>query len=165
MARTMDMIFTDPGMLMRRMFRDIDQVLESRGWPSAGLRKPPGDFPWMPELEMKERDHRLMIRLDLPGLRKEDVAVTVTQKGLVIEGERTHETEDAKNDWFTTERSYGRFYRLVPLPEGVTWDTVKASFKEGVLEITVPLPAAAATMTHTVAVEGEPNKKSVTVAA
>ena len=165
MARTMDMMLTEPVTFMHRMFRDLDPWLEPREWPFAGLRKPLADFPWVPELELKERDHRLMITVDLPGLKKEEVAVTVTDEGLVIEGERTHETEDRKNDWFTTERSYGRFYRLVPLSEGVKWDTVKASFKEGVLEITVPLPAAAATMTHTVAVEGEPEKKSVTVAA
>ncbi len=58
-----------------------------------------------------------------------------------------------------------RFHRLVPLPEGVKGEAVKASFKEGVLKITVPLPTVATTMTHVVAVDGEPKKKSVTVAA
>jgi len=164
MARTRELMLTEPGMFMR-MFRDLDPSFESRVWPFAGLRKTLADFSWMPELEMKERDHRLMIKVDLPGLKKEDVAVSVTDKGLVIEGERTHETEDKKNDWFTTERSYGRFYRLVALPEGVKREAVKASFKEGVLEITVPLPTAPTTMTHVVAVDGEPEKKSVTVAA
>jgi HSP20 family protein len=163
MARTRELMLSEPGTFMR-MFRDLDPSFEPRVWPFSGLRKALADFPWMPELEMKERDHHLMIQLDLPGLKKEDVAVSVTDKGLVIEGERTHETEDKKNDWFTTERSYGRFYRLVPLPEGVKREAVKASFKERVLEITVPLPTAATTMTHVVAVDGEP-KKSVTVAA
>jgi HSP20 family protein len=152
-------------MLMRRMFRDLDSWFEPRVWPFAGLRKPLADVPWMPELEMKERNDQLMVKVDLPGLKKENVAVSVTDEGLVIEGERTHETEDTKNEWYTTERSYGRFYRLVPLPEGVKWDAVKASFKEGVLEVTVPLPTAATTMTHVVPVDGEPEKKSVTVAA
>ena len=165
MARTRDMMLTEPGMLIRRMFRDLDPLSEPRGWPFAGLRKPLPDFPWMPELEMTERDHQLMVKVDLPGLKKEDIAVSVTDKGLVVEGERTHETEEENNEWYTTERSYGRFYRLVPLPEGVKREAVKASFKEGVLEVTVPLPTAATTMTHIVAVDGEPKKKSVTVAA
>jgi HSP20 family protein len=164
MTRTRELMLSEPGMFMR-MFRDLDPSFESRVWPFAGLRKALADFPWMPELEMKERDHHLMIKLDLPGLKKEDVAVSVTDKGLVIEGARTHETEDKKNDWFTTERSYGRFYRLVPLPEGVAREAVKASFKEGVLEVSIPLPALAKTSTHTVAVEGEPEKKSVKAAA
>ena len=71
--------------------------------------------------------------------------MTVTDRGLVIEGERTHETEDKDNDWFTTERTYGRFHRLVPLPDGIKKDEVKATFKDGVLEVTVPLPAPALT--------------------
>ena len=165
MTRTSDMMLTEPGTLMRRFFPDLDHWFEPRRSTFAGLRKPLADFPWMPELEMKERDHHLMITLDLPGLKKEEVAVSVTGDGLVIEGERTHEAEHEKNDWFTSERSYGRFYRLLPLPDGVKWDTVKASFKDGVLEIAVPLPAATAATTHTVAVEGEPEKKSVKVAA
>lgn len=156
MTRTMERVLTDPGVLTRRMFHDMDQLLEPRGWPFAGLRKPLADFPWMPELEMNERDQHLTIKLDLPGLEKDDVAVSVTDKGLVIEGERTQDTEDRKNNWFSTERSYGRFYRLVPLPEGVKWETVKATFDEGVLEITVPLPAVAAASTHVVAVEAKP---------
>jgi HSP20 family protein len=165
MTRTMDMMLTEPGMLIRRMFRDLDPLSEPRGWPFAGLRKPLADVPWMPELEMTERDHLLTVKVDLPGLKKENVAVSVTERGLVVEGERTHETQDKNNEWYTTERSYGRFYRLVPLPEGVKREAVTASFKEGVLEVTVPLPTVATTMTHVVAVDGEPKKKSVTVAA
>lgn len=146
------------------MFRDFDRWFEPREWPFAGLRKAMGEFPWMPELEMKERDRQLFVKVDLPGLKKEELTVTVTDKGLAIEGERTHEAEDKTNDWFTTERTYGRFYRLVPLPDGVNREAVKARFKDGVLEVTVPLPPAAAA-THTVPIEGEASTKRVTVAA
>ena len=152
------------------MLRDFDRWFDLREWPFTSLRRPMGEFPWMPELEMKERDRNLFVKVDLPGLKKEELTVTVTDKGLAIEGERTHEAEDKKNDWFTTERTYGRFYRLVSLPEGVNREAVKACFKNGVLEVTVPLPPAVA-KSHTVPVEGEtsakgeaPTKK-VTVAA
>ena len=165
MTRTRDMILTEPGTLMRRMFGDLDPWLEPRGLPLFWQRKPAADFPWMPALEMTERDHRLMIKLDLPGLMKEDITVSLTDEGLVIEGERTHETENKKNDWFTTERSYGRFYRVVPLPDGVNFKEVKATFKNGVLEVTVPVPAAAAAAPHKVPVEGEPEAKNAKVAA
>ncbi len=56
MARTRELMLNEPGMFMR-MFRDLDPSFESRVWPFAGLRKALADFPWMPELEMKERDH------------------------------------------------------------------------------------------------------------
>jgi len=160
------MTLTEPGALIRRMFRDLDPWAEARGWPFAALRPMPTDFPWAPELEMTERDHHLMIKVDLPGLKKEEVTVSLTDEGLAIEGERTRETESKKDERFTTERIYGRFYRLVPIPAGVNNTEVKATFKNGVLEITVPVPAAAAAKApFKVPVEGEPEAKNVKVAA
>jgi HSP20 family protein len=112
-------MLTEPGALLRRVFRDFDAWSEPR-FPLAGLRaRTLADVPWMPPLEMSERDHRLVVTLELPGLKKEDIAVNLTDEGLVIEGERTHDVAKSNDEWFTTERTYGRFYRVVPLPEGV----------------------------------------------
>jgi HSP20 family protein len=159
------MTLAEPGALFRHMFRDLDPVPEPRGWPFAVLRKTFTDLPWMPALEMTERDRKLMMTLDLPGLEKEAIRVSGTDEGLVIEGDRTQETESKKNDWFTTERTYGHFYRVVPMPDGVDYKEVKATFKNGVLEVTVPVLAAAAKAPHKVLVEGESEAKKVTVAA
>jgi HSP20 family protein len=149
---------------MRRWFRDFDRWSEPRGWPFAALRTGLPDFPWTPEVEMTERDHQLMIKVDLPGLKKEEVNVSVTDEGLVIEGERTRETESKNDESFTTERTYGRFYRMVPLPEGMNHKEVKATLKNGVLEITAPIPTAATTAPYRVPVEGEPEASKVKVA-
>lgn len=165
MTRTRDFILTEPRALIRRMFRDLDPWFEPRGVFPAAMRKAWGDVPWMPPLEMTERDHHLFIKLDLPGMKKEEINVSSTDEGLVIEGERTYETESKKNEWFTTERTYGRFYRVVPLPDGVNPKEVKATFKNGVLEVTVPIPAAEANAPYKVPVEGEPEAKKVEVAA
>jgi HSP20 family protein len=159
------MMPTEPGALIRRMFGDLDPWLETRGWFPPALRKTFGEFPWMPALEITERDHTLLITLDLPGMTKENVNVSFTDEGLVIEGERTQETENKTDAWFTTERTYGRFYRVVPLPEGVNHEEVKATFKNGVLEVTVPVPVAEAKTPYKVPVEGEPETKNVKVAA
>ena len=164
MTRTRDVMLSEPAALIRRMFRDLDPWSEAR-FPFAELRKTLTDVPWMPPLELSERNNHLIMKLDLPGLQKENIDVTLGDDGLVIAGERTHEAESKKNDWFTTERTYGRFYRLVPLPDGVDFKEVKATFKNGVLEITVPIPAAAAKAPHKVLVEGEPEAKTVKVAA
>jgi HSP20 family protein len=153
MTRTRDMMLTEPGALIGRMFRDLDPWVEL------------AEVPWMPELEMTERDHTLLIKLDLPGMTRENVNVSYTDEGLVIKGERTQETEAKKDEWFTTERTYGRFYRVVPLPEGVNCKEVKATFKNGVLEVTVPIPVAEAKTPYKVPVEGEPDTKNVKVAA
>jgi HSP20 family protein len=165
MTRSRDMMLTEPGALLRRMFRDLDPWMEPRGFFPAVLRKTVAELPWMPALEMTERDHTLFIKLDLPGMNKENVNVTYTDEGLVIEGERTQESEAKKDEWFTTERTYGHFRRVVPLPEGVNYKEVKATFKNGVLDVRVPVPAAEAKTPYKVPVEGEPETKNVTVAA
>ena len=165
MTRTGDMK-TEPGMLMRRMFRDLDPLFESRGWPFASLRKPLTDFPWMPELEMKEKDGYLTVKLDLPGVKKEEVAITVEEGMLTIEGERKREEETRKEEWFTTERTYGRFFRSIPLAEGVKAEDVKATFTNGVLMVTVHLPAAAAAPApRKVPIEEGADKKAAKAAA
>lgn len=164
MTRTRDMMLSEPGALIRRMFRDLDPLSEPR-FPLGALRNTVVDVPWMPPLEMSERDHNLLITLELPGLTKDGIHVSLTEEGLVIEGERAREEEARKNGFFTTERTYGHFYRVVPVPEGLDFKEVKAVFKNGVLEITVPIPAAAAKAPFKVPVEGEPETKTAKAAA
>jgi HSP20 family protein len=95
---------------------------------------------WMPSIDVRERDNQLIINADLPGLNSEDVKIEVNDEGLVIRGERKREHEEQKEGYYRTERSYGTFYRLVPLPEGANVEQAKANFKDGVLEVTVPIP-------------------------
>jgi HSP20 family protein len=74
-------------------------------------------------------------------MKKEDVKVEVTDGHLAISGERKTEAEEKKENFYRCEREYGGFYRAVPLPEGVKLEDVKATFTNGVLEVSVPLPA------------------------
>ena len=75
-------------------------------------------------------------------MKKEDVKVEVTNGHLTISGERKTEAEERKEHYYRSEREYGSFYRTVPLPEGVKLDDVKATFADGVLEVSLPMPAA-----------------------
>jgi HSP20 family protein len=93
---------------------------------------------WSPQLEVFERDGKLHICADLPGLNKDDVKVEVLDNQLLLEGERKSEQKDERGGW--SERSYGRFFRSIPLPEGVNPDTAKASFENGVLDIAFDSP-------------------------
>ncbi len=108
---------------------------------------------WAPQIDVFERDKRLVTKVDLPGMKKEDVKVEVTDGHLTISGERKHESEETKNNVYRCERSYGSFYRAIPLPEGVKLDDVKANFSEGVLEVSVPLPAQPDATIRKVAIE------------
>jgi len=79
----------------------------------------------------------------LPGLTENDVKVEAMDEGLVLQGERKQEHTSDEGGWHRSERIYGRFHRLIPLPEGAKTDEAKADFKNGVLEIYVPLTESA----------------------
>lgn len=141
MRESRNLMAAEPGALMHRMFRDLDRLFEHRsGFPFIAAPREFGEFPWSPDLEVAERDHHLIMKVDLPGLKKEEISVELDKGLLTIAGERTHETEKTKPEWMRTERSYGAFSRSIPMPDGVTAGDVTATFTNGVLEITVPLP-------------------------
>ena len=119
-----DFAFGSAGRLAPRLDRDF-----------SGLRSV-----WTPEVETFRRGDKLVVRADLPGLKKEDVKVQIEQDVLTIEGERSEETRDEDDGYYRTERSYGHFYRAIPLPEGVDDKECEASFKDGVLEVTLNPP-------------------------
>jgi HSP20 family protein len=122
-------------------------------WPSLRRFAFTDASDWAPEIDVFERDNRLVTKVDLPGLRKEDVKVEATDGHLTISGERKSETEEKKDNVYRCERSYGSFYRAVPLPEGAKLEDVKATFTDGVLEVSVPLPAKATVKRRTVQIE------------
>jgi len=135
----------DPLAFVRRMSSELDRLFDE--WPFFRLHGPGAagttDSPaWSPRIDVFEKDNRLVTRVDLPGVKKEDVCVEVTDGHLALSGVRKDETAEKKGNYYRTEREYGSFYRAVPLPDGVKADDVKAMFANGVLEVSVPLPAA-----------------------
>ena len=135
----------DPFAIVRQMRSDLDRMFDDSFWPSLrwpSLQMTAADtLTWSPTIEVFEKDNRLVTKVDLPGLKKEDVKVEVTGSQLAISGERNREVEEKKKNVYRSEREYGSFYRAVPLPEGVKLEDVKATFADGVLEVSVPLPA------------------------
>jgi len=148
----------DPFALIRAEF---DRFFNEPGW--AGFGSPifrigrTADEAWTPQVDVFQKKNRLLTRIDLPGLTKEDVKVEVTDGYLAIHGERKKEEEEKGEQFYRCERQYGAFYRAVPLPDGVKLEDVKATFADGVLEVSVPLPAKAETTVRKVAIE-EPAK-------
>ena len=134
----------DPFSLLRQMTSELDRAFDdwpSFRWPAFGQFSSSQAAAWSPKIDVVERDNRLVTRVDLPGMKKEDVSVEVTDGHLALSGERKRETEEKKDNFYRSERQYGSFYRAVPLPEGVKLDDVKATFADGVLEVSIPLPA------------------------
>jgi HSP20 family protein len=127
-----------PITLMRRFTEDIDRVFSGAAG-NLGRQTAEQNFTWMPAIEVRESGNNLLIHADLPGLNENDVKVEVTDEGLVIDGERKQEHSADEGGWHRSERVYGRFYRLIPLPDGAKVEDAKANFRNGVLEISVPI--------------------------
>ncbi len=139
-----------PFALMRRLADEMDRAFEEfrLGAPPVlprlelpfGGREAP-EAAWLPAVDVVERRGMLVVRADLPGLTKDDIHVEVREDALCISGERRYEHAETRKGLHHSERSYGSFYREIPLPEGSDPERAKASFRDGVLEVTLPAPS------------------------
>jgi HSP20 family protein len=128
---------TNPFELMRRITEQMFGPLVAPG--VRGLTRAAEDV-WAPSIEVFEKDGKLVVRADLPGMNKDDVRVEVRDDNIIIEGERKEEKKEDREGYFLTERIYGKFYRTIPLPEGINADSARATFHDGVLELTLDAP-------------------------
>lgn len=132
--------FSNPFSIMRRMHDEMDRVFSEAFGGGAGAGGIGGGLAsWAPTIEISERDNEMVICAELPGLKPEDVKVEVTEDALVIEGERKQEREEKQGGRWHSERQYGQFYRTIPLPDGAKADQARADFKNGELQVTVPV--------------------------
>ena len=143
---------SSPFTFMRRFSEEMDRLFEdfgfSRGWlaPSFGRDFFANTFgsleqsAWSPQVEAFKRGGKFIVRADLPGMTKDDVKVEVTEEAITLSGERRQEHEEKGEGYYRTERSYGSFYRQIPLPEGIKADDATATFQNGVLEISMQAP-------------------------
>jgi HSP20 family protein len=134
-----------------RFRRDFDDLLNSFFGNRMGA---PGQFGSLP-VESYIDDGKLVVRADLPGIDPKDVDITVTGDQLTIQAKREHRQEKKERDFIHRELSYGSFVRTLKLPAGVKPDSVTASYRDGVLELTAPLPEEAKARTVPIQVEGK----------
>jgi HSP20 family protein len=140
-----------PFELLRRLDEDMDRLFDEV-WGGGGrrtLRGPTrgaGSAPtlWTPQVEMCEQGGKFHVYADLPGLRKEDVKLSIEDDAIVLQGERRSSREEGEREgggFYRSERGYGSFYRTIPLPEGIDSETAEASFRDGVLDVCFDAPA------------------------
>lgn len=136
----------DPMALVRKVTEEADQLFARFiGRPIAAKSGEGGEAgKWMPPVEVLQRDDRLLICIDLPGISRDSVNVEVQRDRVLVDGERKDDFASGNAPSFRrSERSYGPFHRTVPLPEGVDPDSAQASMRDGVLEISLRMPSPA----------------------
>jgi len=117
--------------MVNQLFRRFDDDL------GGSLLRSEFGFSSMPSVDISETDTEVTVSADLPGLEEKDIQVTLENDVLTLKGERKHEHEEKKKNYYRMEKSYGSFHRSVTLPEGIDKDNVKATFKNGVLNVKI----------------------------
>jgi HSP20 family protein len=134
-----------PFRALQRMADQIDRMFDDFGlgrrWTTPLWRDTAVEA-WAPDIDVFQKNIELTIRADLPGMKRDEVSVDITDDAVTIQGERKREKEEEREGYYRSERSYGSFCRVVPLPEGAIAEQAKANFDDGVLEITMPAPPA-----------------------
>ncbi|HEX7085292.1 MAG TPA: Hsp20/alpha crystallin family protein [Vicinamibacterales bacterium] len=129
-----------PFTMMRRMQEEMDRLFEGFGFGPSWQPSSRMMARWTPAIEVFERGQEFVVRADLPGLSRNDLNVELGENTLTISGERKWDHEEEQEGVYRSERGYGWFQRVIPLPEGVITDSAKATFKNGVLEIVMQAP-------------------------
>jgi len=139
-------IETDPFRMMREMLRwDPFQTMAPRFAAFEAV--------WNPSFEVRENGESYRFEADLPGIKPENVEVSLTGNRLLITGKREEEKETKDDTYYVRERSYGEFSRSFTLPDGIDSEHVRSAIKDGVLTVVVPKKAAAKPKKITVATE------------
>ena len=115
-------------------FGDIDT------WFDTDFLSRPLEKNWYPALEIQEKDGTYLVKADLPGLKKEDIHLELHDGYLTLKGERKYEHEEKEDHYRRIERTHGTFQRSMKVPEGLTEKDIKAKYRDGVLEVTIPTP-------------------------
>jgi HSP20 family protein len=135
----------NPFDMLRRLDEDVDRLFQQIWGGGRSLMRGRGadmQSMWVPQVEVREEGGKLHVCADLPGLKKEDVKLSLDGDQLILQGERQSSREEGEQggSFYHSERSYGSFYRSIPLPEGVDPQTAQADFKDGVLDVTFEAP-------------------------
>lgn len=139
--------WSNPFDLMRQGIDEMDRwfnrIGTNRTWmsPTSWMSSLTGQGDWSPAVEAFTRGDEFVVRAEIPGMSRTDIQLEAGDDTLTIRGERKHEQREEKDGVFWSERSYGSFCRVVPLPPGTITDSAKATFNNGVLEVVMQTPS------------------------
>jgi HSP20 family protein len=120
-----------------RMRREMDRLWDT--FFEGGLRRRTEEGgEWLPSLDVAETKNELVVKAEVPGMNPKDIDISLSDGVLTIKGDKRQEKEEKEADYHLVERSYGSFIRSVQLPKEVQSDKISASYKDGILKISLP---------------------------
>ena len=136
----MNLVRWNPLGEMTTMQNRINRLFNAPYWPAGRMDDKTGMDMWNPAVDLYEKDDHFVIKAELPGVDKKNIAIDLKDRVLTLSGERSYENEVKEENYYRRERSYGKFQRVFTLPADVDSDKIKAEFKDGLLQIEVPKP-------------------------
>ena len=148
----------EPANLLDEMQADLLRLFQMGPFGSFPFgrtlsRMPQISMAAMPRVDVFEREGNLVVKAELPGVKKDDIDLQITDGDLVLRAERREEHEVKEENWYRMERTYGSLYRRLPLPEGVQANQIQAALTDGVLEVTIPKPQEKETPAQKIAIK------------
>lgn len=127
---------------LSQLYRELDRMFDpSSRWPVASRELDLLESAWSPAVDVMDEKDAIRVKAELPGLKKDEIDVAVQDNTLILKGERKQEFDEKKKNYHRVERFYGQFHRAISLPSPVEAGQVKASYKDGVLEVVLPKKA------------------------
>lgn len=128
----------DPFGLLKSFRDEMDRLFEDFFTPWRRRSLLPTEAVWTPELDVYEDENEVVVTADVPGLKPEEIDISISGNTLTIRGEKKREEEKKGKNYYRLERSHGSFSRSVELPVSVDTKKISATYKNGVLEVTLP---------------------------
>lgn len=133
------------GLIIWRPFRELEEIerrfsdmLGQPPLPAEWRRIPTMEMGWAPAIEMFEKEDKFVMKAELPGVKEEDIDISVVGDILTIKGERKAESEVKEDDYYCCERSYGSFSRSIAMPSDADAQKIEANYEDGILEVSLP---------------------------
>jgi HSP20 family protein len=136
----MNLVRWNPFGEMTAMQNRINRLFNEPYWPAGRMDDDTNMGMWNPVVDLYEKDDNFVIKAELPGVTKKDIAIDLKDRVLTLSGERSYENNVKEENYYRRERSYGKFQRAFTLPADVDSDRIKAEFNDGLLQIEVPKP-------------------------
>jgi len=123
---------------MEEMERRFEDIFGRPFLPAIWRRIPMVEMGWAPAIEVFEKEDKFVVKAELPGMKEEDIDVSVVGDTLTVKGARKAESEVKEEDYYCCERSYGSFSRSIALPSSVNAIKIEANYEGGILEVSLP---------------------------
>jgi len=124
----------------RRELFSLNKLFDDFFYPAANSNPRNSTWNWNPVVDIYDNEKNIVIKAEIPGIDKDDIIIDVKGRVLTLKGERTESNEVKEDKYYRRERSFGTFERVFNLPADVNTENIKATYKDGVLELEIPKP-------------------------